>query len=91
MESPGTEYPFYGSRRITGSFEEKDSREPQNRSALHAGNGGSSHLSSIELGKTYREHRVYPYLLRGLSITHPNQVWGIDITSIRLPEDGWSW
>ena len=30
------------------------------------------------------EHRVYPYLLRGLSIERPDQVWGVDITYIRL-------
>jgi len=29
-------------------------------------------------------HKIYPYLLRGLDITRPNQVWGIDITYIRL-------
>jgi len=28
-------------------------------------------------------HKVYPYLLRGLAITKPNQVWGSDITYIR--------
>ena len=32
------------------------------------------------------EHRRYPYLLRGLAITRPNQVWGTDITYIRLSE-----
>ena len=30
------------------------------------------------------EHRVYPYLLRELSIVRPDQVWGVDITYIRL-------
>ena len=29
-------------------------------------------------------HRIYPYLLRGLPIVRPNQVWGTDITYIRL-------
>ena len=29
-------------------------------------------------------HRVYPYLLRGLDIVRPNQVWATDITYIRL-------
>jgi hypothetical protein len=46
-----TEYPFYGSRRITGSFEEKDSREPQNHSALHAGNGQASIYPQSNLGR----------------------------------------
>jgi putative transposase len=30
------------------------------------------------------EHRVYPYLLRGLEITEPNQVWCADVTYIPL-------
>ena len=30
------------------------------------------------------ENVVYPYLLKGISIERPNQVWGVDITYIRL-------
>jgi len=30
------------------------------------------------------QHKVYPYLLRGVAVTRPNQVWGTDITYIRL-------
>lgn len=30
-------------------------------------------------------HTVYPYLLEGLEIKHPNQVWATDLTYIRLP------
>lgn len=40
------------------------------------------------LSKRSIEHKIYPYLLRGLEISHPNQVWGIDITYIRLM-GGW--
>jgi putative transposase len=29
-------------------------------------------------------HQKYPYLLRDLDITHPNQVWGSDITYVKL-------
>ena len=29
-------------------------------------------------------HRIYPYLLRGLSIDHPNQVWAMDTTYIPM-------
>ncbi len=34
-----------------------------------------------------KENKIYPYLLRGLSIDHPNQVWSTDITYIRLKQD----
>lgn len=30
--------------------------------------------------------RIYPYLLRGLAITHPNQVWSSDITYVPLQQ-----
>lgn len=40
------------------------------------------------LSKRNSEHRIFPYLLRGLAIDRPNQVWGIDITYIRLLR-GW--
>jgi putative transposase len=29
-------------------------------------------------------HKIYPYLLRGLEVTRPNQVWAIDITYIPM-------
>ena len=29
-------------------------------------------------------HRIYPYLLRNLAITHPNQVWSADITYVPM-------
>jgi putative transposase len=31
-------------------------------------------------------HKVYPYLLRGLPITRPLQVWSADITYVSLPQ-----
>ena len=33
-------------------------------------------------------HRIYPYLLRGVPITHADQVWSSDITYVRLAQ-GW--
>ncbi len=36
------------------------------------------------LSQPSHEHRIYPYLLRNVAITAPNQVWGTDITYIRL-------
>ena len=34
--------------------------------------------------RPHPQHKVYPYRLRGLPITRPNQVWSTDITYIRL-------
>jgi putative transposase len=35
-----------------------------------------------------RQHKIYPYLLRGVAVTRPDQVWSADITYIRM-ERGW--
>lgn len=40
------------------------------------------------LSRPNKAHYKYPYLLRNLAITRPNQVWGTDITYVRL-ESGW--
>lgn len=36
------------------------------------------------LSQGCRDHRVYPYLLRGVEIQRVNQVWSTDITYLRL-------
>lgn len=36
------------------------------------------------LSKSHPEHKVYPYLLGSLEISHPNQVWSTDITYIPM-------
>jgi len=36
------------------------------------------------LSKRNHQQQVYPYLLRGITASYPNHVWGIDITYIRL-------
>jgi len=36
------------------------------------------------LSKPHPEHKIYPYLLKGLEICRPNQVWCTDITYVRL-------
>ncbi len=35
-----------------------------------------------------KEHKIYPYLLRDVAITRPDQVWSTDITYIRMCR-GW--
>src|SRR3546814_12660643 len=34
--------------------------------------------------RPHPQHKIYPYLLRGLPVVRPNQVWSTDITYIRL-------
>nr|WP_064198416.1 MULTISPECIES: hypothetical protein [Emticicia] len=37
--------------------------------------------------KPNKEYEIYPYLLRGLKIIRPNQVWATDITYIPMAKD----
>src|SRR5690349_7632361 len=40
------------------------------------------------LSKRHSQHQVLPYLLRNVTATAPDHVWGTDITFIRLRQ-GW--
>ncbi len=82
-----TEYPFYGSRRIIVELKRKSfgiNRKRVQRLMRVMG------LEAIypKPKTTYRnkKHKVYPYLLRGILIDRPNQVWSTDITYIPLQE-----
>lgn len=84
-----TDYPFYGSRRITQQLmlegigiSRGTVRKYMREMGLHAIYPGPN------LSKRNLQHKIYPYLLKGLIIEHPNHVWGIDITYIRLNK-GW--
>ena len=86
-----TEYPFYGSRRITATL--RRDGHSLNRKAVqqHMQEMGLAGICpGPNLSKRNLKHHVYPYLLRGLMITAPNHVWGIDITYIRLTR-GWAY
>ena len=41
--------------------------------------------SGRNYSRPHPEHKVYPYLLRGVAVVRPGQVWSVDITYIRLP------
>jgi len=79
-----TEHPFYGSRRIAATLRPDFSvnRKAVQRHMREMGIAGI--VPGPNLSKRSAQHKIYPYLLRNLSITRPNQVWGIDITYIRL-------
>jgi putative transposase len=86
-----TRWPFYGSRRIV--LELRNSGQEVNRKRvqrLMQVMGLQALVPGPHTSTPHPEHRVYPYLLRRMSITRPNQAWAADITYIPL-ESGWSY
>ena len=70
------EYPFYGSRIIARELREKGYRANRKRvQRLMRLMGLESVAPKPNTSKPNEEHPVYPYLLRGLTINRPNQVW----------------
>lgn len=80
-----TESPFYGSRPITACLRREGhivNRKQVQRHMREMGIEGIAPKPNLSLAKPGQQ--VFPYLLKGLRIEKPNQVWGIDITYIRM-------
>lgn len=81
-----TKAPFYGSRRLAASLLRQGYAVNRKRvQRLMRVMGIEALYQKPRTSKAERLATKYPYLLSGLSITHPNQVWGTDITYIRMP------
>jgi len=80
-----TRHPFYGARRMALFLKGKGySAGRRHVGALMRKMGINAVYPKANLSKPNPEHKIYPYLLRGLDITGPNQVWSADITYIRM-------
>jgi putative transposase len=78
--------PFYGWRRMTAHLRR------QGHEVNHKRIRRLMRLMGIEAiyprprtSKQAADHKIYPYLLKNLSISHPNQVWCADITYVPMP------
>lgn len=81
-----TKRPYYGSRRIAKEVG-RQLKQPVNRKRIQLlmrEMGLEAIYPKPNLSFNSKPHPVYPYLLRGLNIIRPNQVWGTDITYIRM-------
>jgi putative transposase len=80
-----TKHPFYGVERMTAVLRRLGHRvNPKRIRRLMRLMGLEAIYPKPNLSKALQEHRVYPYLLRGLAIDRADQVWSADITYIRL-------
>ena len=79
------QYPFYGSRRIRDWLEDQGHRVNRKRiQRLMRTMGLAALYPKRNLSRANQAHKVYPYLLRNLSIERPNQVWATDVTYIPM-------
>ena len=80
-----TRTPFYGTRRLCAVLREKGfivNRKKMRRLMQQMGLEAIYPKKKTSGGN--RAHKKYPYLLNGLSIERPGQVWSVDITYLRL-------
>lgn len=89
-----TAKPFYGSRRIKNDLKDyydiRICREQVQRLMRLMGIEAIYPKKKFNLSQNRTLHKIYSYLLKDYPITEPNQVWGTDITYIRL-EKGWAY
>jgi len=84
-----TKTPFYGSRRMAKELTRKGHHVNRKRvQRLMRLMGLEAIYPRPNLSRAHPDHIIYPYLLKDVEITRPNQVWSADITYIRLKQ-GW--
>ena len=76
-------YPFYGSRQMVRQLRREGIAVGRHRvRRLMRRMGLEAIYRSPKTSTPHPEHRVYPYLLRNVAVTRPNQVWCADISYI---------
>lgn len=84
-----TQFPFMGYRTIASIMNREGDHIHKNTVRAYMRDMGIMAVyPGPNLSKRDLQHRTFPYLLRGLQITTPNQVWSVDITYIRM-KYGW--
>ncbi len=80
-----TQWPFYGSRRITVQLERDGFEVNRGTVQVYMREMGLEAIyPGPNLSKRNLAHKVFPYLLKGIEASYSNHVWGLDITYIRL-------
>jgi putative transposase len=79
------EFPFAGSRMLRGLLVAEGCKIGRRHvKTLMQRMGIEALYRRPRTTKPEPGHKIYPYLLRGLAITRPNQVWAMDITYIAM-------
>lgn len=86
LDEEYTRHPFKGTRKMARYLLDQGHVVNRKRvQRLMRSMGLAAMAPGPNTSKAHPEHKVYPYLLRGVDVTRPNQVWSTDITYIRLP------
>ncbi len=87
-----TRRPFYGSRKMVSFLKVQGYRINRKRvQRLMRILGLAGMAPGPNTSRPHPQHKVYPYLLRGVVVTRPNQVWSTDITYIWFASTILSW
>jgi putative transposase len=79
------EYPFAGSRMLRGLLAAEGCKVGRRHvKTLMRRMGIEALYRRPRTTKPEPGHKIYPYLLRGLTVERPNQVWAMDITYIPM-------
>lgn len=80
-----TEFPCYGSRRMRAQLNNQGFSISRPTVAKYMSFMGLEAIyPKVNLSKRNLDHKIYPYLLRKITATYPNHIWGTDITYIRM-------
>jgi putative transposase len=86
IDAEYTRHPFYGSRKMVIYLGQMGHRVNRKRVQRLMGVLGLAGMApGPDTSRPHPQHKVYPYLLRGLEIDRPGQVYSADITYVRLP------
>ncbi len=78
-------HPFMGSRSIREQLQDRGHQVGrQHVSTLMKEMGIAAFYRKPNLSRPHPQHKVYPYLLRGMEITRANHVWAADITYLPM-------
>ena len=85
MDELHLEYPFAGSRMLRDLLAADGSKVGRRHvTTLMRNMGIEAVYRRPNTSKPALGHKIYPYLLRGLTVDRPNQVWATDITYIPM-------
>ncbi len=85
LDKQYTQTPFYGVLKMTKFLRDMNYAVGRDHvRTLLRRMGLMAVFPKRNTSRPHPEHKIYPYLLREISIDRPNQVWATDITYIRL-------